>query len=115
MPDCYVYDHVRTPRGRGKADGALHTVTALDLASHTLGAIRDRNSLDTSKVDDVVMGCVDPVGEAGVPSRIPQLISQFWQKTQRRLQWEKKIVPEPFHPRRQSSSPKWAKALLTTA
>ncbi len=65
MPDCFVYDHVRTPRGRGKPDGALHSVTALELASQSLGAIRDRNSLDTKKVDDVVLGCVDPIGEAG--------------------------------------------------
>jgi acetyl-CoA C-acetyltransferase len=65
MPDCYIYDHVRTPRGRGKPDGALHGVTALELAAQTLEAIRDRNSLDTSKIDDVVLGCVDPVGEAG--------------------------------------------------
>jgi acetyl-CoA C-acetyltransferase len=65
MPDCFVYDHVRTPRGRGKADGSLHSVTALELASQALGAIRDRSTLDTSKVDDVVLGCVDPVGEAG--------------------------------------------------
>ena len=65
MPDCFVYDHVRTPRGRGKPDGALHSVTALELASQSLGAIRDRNALDTKKVDDVVLGCVDPVGEAG--------------------------------------------------
>ncbi len=65
MPDCFVYDHVRTPRGRGKADGSLHSVTALELASQALGAVRDRNALDTSRVDDVVLGCVDPVGEAG--------------------------------------------------
>src|SRR6185295_14524269 len=65
MPDCFVYDHVRTPRGRGKPDGSLHDVTALELASQTLQAIRDRNYLDTAKVDDVVLGCVDPVGEAG--------------------------------------------------
>jgi len=65
MPDCFVYDHVRTPRGRGKPDGSLHDVTALELASQTLQAIRDRNNLDTAKVDDVVLGCVDPVGEAG--------------------------------------------------
>lgn len=65
MPDCFVYDAVRTPRGRGKKDGALHEVTALELASQSLRAIRDRNGLDTSLVDDVVMGCVDPVGEAG--------------------------------------------------
>lgn len=65
MTDCYVFDHVRTPRGRGKPDGALHEVTALDLAKTTLDAIRDRNDLDTALVDDVVLGCVDPIGEAG--------------------------------------------------
>ncbi len=65
MPDCYIYDHVRTPRGRGKPDGSLHEVTALELSAHTLRALRDRNDLDTSRVDDVVLGCVDPVGEAG--------------------------------------------------
>ena len=65
MPDAFIYDHVRTPRGRGKADGALHEVTALNLAAQVLGAVRDRNELDTGQVDDVVMGCVDPVGEAG--------------------------------------------------
>src|SRR5436853_1478159 len=65
MPEAYIYDHVRTPRGRGKTDGALHEVTTLDLATQVLSAIRDRNQLDTGLVDDVVMGCVDPVGEAG--------------------------------------------------
>jgi acetyl-CoA C-acetyltransferase len=64
MPDAFIYDHVRTPRGRGKVDGALHEVTALNLASQTLGAIKSRNHLDTTLVDDVVMGVVDPVGEA---------------------------------------------------
>ncbi len=65
MTDCFVYDTVRTPRGRGKKDGALHEVTALELSTQTLKAIRDRNNLDTSMVDDVVLGCVDPVGEQG--------------------------------------------------
>src|SRR5689334_4146435 len=65
MADAFIYDHVRTPRGRGKADGALHEVTALTLATQMLEAVRDRNKLDTSKVDDVVLGVVDPVGEAG--------------------------------------------------
>ncbi len=65
MPDAFVYDHVRTPRGRGKADGSLHEVTALNLAAQTLAAIRDRNKLDAKEIDDVVLGCVDPVGEAG--------------------------------------------------
>jgi acetyl-CoA C-acetyltransferase len=65
MADAFIYDHLRTPRGRGKVDGALHEVTALNLAAQALGAIKDRNELDPSLVDDVVLGCVDPVGEAG--------------------------------------------------
>jgi acetyl-CoA C-acetyltransferase len=65
MTDAFIYDHVRTPRGRGKADGALHEVTALNLATQALAAIKERNTLDTGLVDDVVLGCVDPVGEAG--------------------------------------------------
>ncbi|HKG76170.1 MAG TPA: acetyl-CoA C-acetyltransferase [Beijerinckiaceae bacterium] len=65
MPDAYIYDAVRTPRGRGKPDGALYAVTALKLAETTLRALKDRNDLDATLVDDVVLGCVDPVGEAG--------------------------------------------------
>jgi acetyl-CoA C-acetyltransferase len=65
MTDCFIYDAVRTPRGRGKPDGALHEITTLELATQALRAIRDRNHLETKRVDDVVLGCVDPVGEAG--------------------------------------------------
>ena len=65
MPDAFIYDHVRTPRGRGKKDGSLHEVPAVRLAAKTLEAVRERNNLDTTKVDDVILGCVDPVGEAG--------------------------------------------------
>ncbi|MFZ0101580.1 MAG: acetyl-CoA C-acetyltransferase [Pseudolabrys sp.] len=65
MPDAFIYDAIRTPRGRGKVDGSLHEVTALNLASQALAAIKDRNKLDPALVDDVVLGCVDPVGEAG--------------------------------------------------
>ena len=65
MTHAYIYDAVRTPRGRGKQDGALHEVTALRLATQVLEAVRDRNDLDTSKVDDVILGCVSPVGEQG--------------------------------------------------
>jgi acetyl-CoA C-acetyltransferase len=65
MSDAFIYDHVRTPRGRGKADGALHEVTALNLATQALAALKERNQLDPTLVDDVVLGCVDPVGEAG--------------------------------------------------
>lgn len=65
MADAFIYDAVRTPRGRGKPDGALHEVSTLGLATTALTALRLRNHLDTALVDDVVMGCVDPVGEAG--------------------------------------------------
>ncbi len=65
MPEAYIYDHVRTPRGRGKADGSLHEVTSVDLSVTTLGALRDRNGVDPVLVEDVVLGCVDPIGEAG--------------------------------------------------
>jgi acetyl-CoA C-acetyltransferase len=65
MADAFIYDHVRTPRGRGKPDGSLHEVSTLGLATSALTALRMRNHLDTQLVDDVILGCVDPVGEAG--------------------------------------------------
>ncbi len=65
MADAFIYDHVRTPRGKGKADGSLHTVPTNRLAAGVLASIRDRNDLDTKTVDDVIFGCVDPVKEAG--------------------------------------------------
>jgi acetyl-CoA C-acetyltransferase len=65
MADAFIYDHVRTPRGRGKKDGSLHEVTPNRLAAGVLESLRDRNELDTTLVDDVVFGCVDPVKEAG--------------------------------------------------
>ncbi len=65
MPEAFIFDHVRTPRGRGKADGALHEVSTLALATTALAALKDRNGLDKTNVDDVILGCVDPVGEAG--------------------------------------------------
>lgn len=65
MTEAYIYDHVRTPRGRGKKDGSLHEVPAVRLGAHVLEALRDRNGLDTGLVDDIIYGCVDPVGEAG--------------------------------------------------
>ena len=65
MADIFVYDAVRTPRGKGKKDGSLHEVPAVRLGARILEAVRDRNGLDTGKVDDIIFGCVDPVGEAG--------------------------------------------------
>lgn len=65
MTEAYIYDHVRSPRGRGKPNGSLHAITPIDLASQVLASLRERNELDTSLVDDVVLGCVAPVGEQG--------------------------------------------------
>ena len=65
MTEAYIYDHVRSPRGRGKSNGSLHAITPIELASQVLGALRDRNDLDTSLLDDVILGCVAPVGEQG--------------------------------------------------
>ena len=65
MTDAFIYDAVRTPRGRGKVDGSLHEVSTLGLAVTALAAIKSRNGLAGPEVDDVVLGCVDPVGEAG--------------------------------------------------
>ena len=65
MTDAYIYDHVRSPRGRGRPNGSLHEVTPIDLATQVLASLRDRNELDTSKLDDVIMGVVSPVGEQG--------------------------------------------------
>ena len=82
MPEAYIYDAVRTPRGKGKSSGALHEITALSLGTQVLQAIRDRNNLDTSKVDDVVFGCVSPVGEQGGDiARIAVLNAEYAETT----------------------------------
>jgi acetyl-CoA C-acetyltransferase len=65
MVDAYVFDHVRTPRGRGRANGSLHGTPPIELAAQVLRALRGRNNLDTAEIDDVVLGCVSPVGEQG--------------------------------------------------
>ena len=65
MTDAYIYDAVRTPRGRGRPDGGLHEVTALRLAALTLMAIRDRSEIDDAQIEDVILGCVTAVGEQG--------------------------------------------------
>ena len=63
--DAFIFDHVRTPRGKGRPDGSLHEVTPVWLASRPLVALRERNHLDSREVHDVLMGCVGPVGEQG--------------------------------------------------
>jgi acetyl-CoA C-acetyltransferase len=65
MSEALIYDHVRTPRGKGRSDGKLHEITPIQLATQTLQALRDRNNLDTGLLDDVIIGCVMPIGEQG--------------------------------------------------
>ncbi|TAJ51411.1 MAG: acetyl-CoA C-acetyltransferase [Nevskiaceae bacterium] len=73
MTEAYIYDHVRTPRGRGRADGALHEITPLQLGTQVLAALRERNRLDTALIDDVIFGIVSPVSEQGAV--LPRLIA----------------------------------------
>jgi acetyl-CoA C-acetyltransferase len=65
MTEAFIYDHVRSPRGRGKQGGSLNPITPINLTTQVLSALRDRNGLDTSILDDVILGCVTPVGEQG--------------------------------------------------
>jgi acetyl-CoA C-acetyltransferase len=65
MAEAYIYDAVRTPRGRGKPDGALHEIAPIELARQVLVALRERNGLDTALVDDVILGILTPVAEQG--------------------------------------------------
>jgi len=78
MTEAYIYDTVRTPRGRGKSSGSLHEVTPIELASTALRALRDRNDLDTALVDDVVLGCVEPAGEQGADIARVAVLNADW-------------------------------------
>lgn len=65
MPEAYIFDAIRSPRGRGKKSGSLHEVKPVDLVATLLKALQQRNDLDTSQVEDIVLGCVTPVGDQG--------------------------------------------------
>jgi acetyl-CoA C-acetyltransferase len=65
MTDAFIFDHVRTPRGRGRPDGSLHEISSVELTAQVLRALAERNQLDTALIDDVIMGCAQPVGEQG--------------------------------------------------
>jgi acetyl-CoA C-acetyltransferase len=65
MTDAYIFDAVRSPRGKGKKDGSLHEVTSVRMAANVLNELKERNNLDTSQVEDVILGCVTGVGEQG--------------------------------------------------
>lgn len=78
MTTAYIYDAIRTPRGKGKKNGSLHEITALSLATQQLEALRDRNHLDTSKVDDVILGCVHQVKGQGADIARSAVITANW-------------------------------------
>jgi acetyl-CoA C-acetyltransferase len=78
LPDAYLYDHVRTPRGKGKKDGSLHQATPVWLLSTLLRALQQRLTLDTALVDDVVLGCVTPVGEQGADIARTAVLDADW-------------------------------------
>ncbi len=69
MTQALIFDALRTPRGKGKANGALHSVKPVNLVAGLLTALQQRTALDTSQVDDVVLGCVTPIGDQGLRHR----------------------------------------------
>ena len=81
MSEAFLYDHVRTPRGKGKKDGSLHQATPVWLLRTLLQALQARNQLDTSLVDDVVLGCVTPVGEQGADIARTAVLDADWAQT----------------------------------
>jgi acetyl-CoA C-acetyltransferase len=81
MSEAYLYDHVRTPRGKGKKDGSLHQATPVWLLRTLLKAMQQRNQLDTSLVDDVVLGCVTPIGEQGADIARTAVLDADWAQT----------------------------------
>ncbi|MBF5043923.1 acetyl-CoA C-acetyltransferase [Aggregicoccus sp. 17bor-14] len=81
MNDIYIYDAVRTPRGKGKKDGSLHQATPVWLLRTLLQALQQRHALDTSQVDDVVLGCVTPVGEQGADIARTAVLDAGWHES----------------------------------
>ncbi len=81
MSEAYLYDHVRTPRGKGKKDGGLHQASPVWLLRTLLKAMQARNGLDTGLVDDVVLGCVTPVGEQGADIARTAVLDADWTQT----------------------------------
>ncbi len=78
---AYIYDHVRTPRGKGKKDGSLHQASPVWLLRTLLHAMQQRHGLDTGLVDDVVLGCVTPVGEQGADIARTAVLDADWAQT----------------------------------
>ncbi len=81
MREAYIYDAVRTPRGRGKKTGSLHEVKPVELLAVVLRALRERNNIDTKSIDDAVIGCVTPVGEQGADIAKTALLYADWNES----------------------------------
>lgn len=78
MSEAYIIDAIRTPRGKGKKDGALYEVKPITLLSTLLNELKDRHQLDTSQVDDIVLGCVTPIGDQGADIAKTAAIAAGW-------------------------------------
>ena len=78
MSEAYIIDAIRTPRGKGKKDGALHEVKPITLLTTLLNELQQRHKLDTSKVDDIVLGCVTPIGDQGADIAKTAAIAAGW-------------------------------------
>jgi acetyl-CoA C-acetyltransferase len=81
MTEAYIYDHLRTPRGKGKKDGGLHQASPVWLLRTLLQSLQQRLALDTALVDDVVLGCVTPVGEQGADIARTAVLDAEWAQT----------------------------------
>jgi acetyl-CoA C-acetyltransferase len=79
--EAYIFDAVRTPRGRGKKDGSLHSVKPISLLTTVLHALQERNNLDTAQVDDIVMGCVTAAGDQGADIAKTAALAADWDET----------------------------------
>ncbi|MEZ5042666.1 MAG: acetyl-CoA C-acetyltransferase [Saprospiraceae bacterium] len=78
MTEAYIYDALRTPRGKGKSTGALYEVKPIDLLATTLQALKKRNALDTREIDDVLIGCVTPIDDQGYNIAKAGLLHAKW-------------------------------------
>lgn len=78
MTEAYIYDAIRTPRGKGRENGALHSLSATELLITLLTALQQRHNLDTAQVDDVILGCVTPVAEQGADIARTAVLAAGW-------------------------------------
>ena len=78
MSEAYIFDAIRTPRGKGKKDGSLHSVKPISLLSGLMRELQSRHQIDTAQIDDVVLGCVTPVGDQGADIAKTAALAAGW-------------------------------------